>query len=60
MPSFVCDLDNVIVYWNESAGRIYGWTAAEAIGKDMMEVLFHAKPPSQVHEMMKNVDERGE
>jgi two-component system cell cycle sensor histidine kinase/response regulator CckA len=56
----VCDLDNVIVYWNESAGRIYGWTAAEAIGKDMMEVLFHAKPPSQVHEMMKNVDERGE
>ena len=56
----VCDLNNRIVYWNESAGRIYGWTEAEVIGKDMIKVLFHAKPPSQVHEMMKSVDERGE
>jgi PAS domain S-box-containing protein len=56
----VCGLDNRIVYWNESAERIYGWTGDEIIGKDMIEVLFHAKPPSQVHEMMKSVDERGE
>jgi len=56
----VCDLNNRIVYWNESAGRIYGWTEAEAIGKDMMEILFHGKPPLQIQEMMKSVDERGE
>ena len=56
----VCDLGNHIIYWNKSAGRIYGWTEAEAIGKDMAEVLFHGKPPSQIQEMMKSVDERGE
>jgi two-component system cell cycle sensor histidine kinase/response regulator CckA len=56
----VCDLSNCITYWNESAERIYGWTAAEAIGKDVIETLFHGKPPSQVQEMMKSVEERGE
>ncbi len=56
----VCDLNNRIVYWNESAGRIYGWTEAEAIGKDMIEILFHGKPPLQIQEMMKSVHERGE
>jgi two-component system cell cycle sensor histidine kinase/response regulator CckA len=56
----VCDLGNRIIYWNKSAGRIYGWTEAEAIGKDVAEVLFHGKPPSQIQEMMKSVDERGE
>jgi len=56
----VCDLNNLIIYWNQSAERIYGWTAAEAIGKDLVETLFHGKPPSQLQEMTKNVDERGE
>jgi two-component system cell cycle sensor histidine kinase/response regulator CckA len=56
----VCDLSNRIIYWNESAERIYGWTEIEVIGKDMIEVLFHGKPPSQIQEMMKGVDERGE
>ncbi|HLN22956.1 MAG TPA: PAS domain S-box protein, partial [Patescibacteria group bacterium] len=27
------DLDGRIVSWNEGAGRLYGWTAEEAIGK---------------------------
>lgn len=56
----VCDLNNRIVYWNQNAERIYGWTASEAIGKDMIEVLFHQKPPPQIKEMMKTVEERGE
>jgi len=56
----VCDLSNRIVYWNESAERIYGWMKAEVIGKDMVEVLFHGKPPSQIQEMLQSMDDRGE
>ncbi|MBD2346637.1 hybrid sensor histidine kinase/response regulator [Anabaena subtropica] len=30
---FVQDLDGQILFWNESAERLYGWKKAEAIGK---------------------------
>ena len=29
----VCDLEHRITYWNKSAERLYGWTAAEVLGK---------------------------
>src|SRR4030095_13628679 len=29
----VRDLEDRIIYWNKSAERLYGWTAAEAIGQ---------------------------
>ncbi len=29
------DLDHRITYWNTSAERIYGWSAAEVIGRDL-------------------------
>jgi two-component system cell cycle sensor histidine kinase/response regulator CckA len=56
----VCDLNNRIVYWNQSAERIYGWTAVEAIGRDIMELLFHGKPSPQIQEVIKSVDKRDE
>lgn len=56
----VCDPEKRIVYWNRSAERIYGWTADEATGKDIVQVLFHGKPSPAVEEMMKVVKERGE
>src|SRR5258708_31383463 len=49
-----------ITYWNQSAERIYGWTAIEVMEKDIIETLFHGKAPSQIQEMMKGADERGE
>ena len=30
------DLDGVVFYWNKAAEDLYGWTAAEAIGRDIM------------------------
>lgn len=36
---FVCDLDHVIVYWNRGAERLYGWSAAEAVGRRLNELL---------------------
>lgn len=29
----VCDLESTILYWSQSAARVYGWTAQEALGK---------------------------
>jgi PAS domain S-box-containing protein len=39
----VRDLDHRILYWNKGAERIYGWTAAEAIGRNARE-LFNPDP----------------
>ncbi|MCF3932195.1 PAS domain S-box protein [Acuticoccus sp. M5D2P5] len=35
----VCDLDGSVTYWNKRAEQLYGWTAAEAIGKPMKGLL---------------------
>ena len=35
----VRDLDRGIVYWNRSAERLYGWTAAEAMGRSSPDFL---------------------
>uniref|UniRef100_B8HSW1 histidine kinase n=1 Tax=Cyanothece sp. (strain PCC 7425 / ATCC 29141) TaxID=395961 RepID=B8HSW1_CYAP4 len=36
---YVCDLSKRIIYWNQGAERLYGWTAAEAIGQPAHELL---------------------
>lgn len=33
------DLDGRICFWNEGAGRLYGWTREEAVGKLMSELV---------------------
>ncbi|HLX95298.1 MAG TPA: PAS domain S-box protein [Verrucomicrobiae bacterium] len=56
----VAELNEKITYWNQSAERIYGWSTAEVMGKDLQEVLFHGKPPPELQETIKSVRERGE
>ena len=36
----VRDLDQNILFWNRGAEKIYGWSAAEVIGKNAKELLF--------------------
>jgi len=31
--------DDIITYWNSAAETIYGWTAAEAVGRSRVEIL---------------------
>ncbi len=33
------DPQQIITYWNRAAGRLYGWTAAEALGRPRHEVM---------------------
>src|SRR5437879_3725524 len=35
----VQDLQGHTLYWNQSAERLYGWTSAEAVGKNTASLL---------------------
>jgi two-component system cell cycle sensor histidine kinase/response regulator CckA len=35
----VCDLDDRVTFWNPSATRIYGWSASEALGRRLNELV---------------------
>ncbi len=41
----VRDLHDVVVYWNKSAERLYGWSANEIIGRNALDLLFKYPPP---------------
>jgi PAS domain S-box-containing protein len=36
----VRDLQHHITYWNRSAERLYGWTAEEAVGRSIKELIY--------------------
>ncbi len=55
----VLDLDDRVTYWNRSAERLYGWSAAEALGRPAAELL-HGEAPKTALEASKRVDEKGD
>jgi PAS domain S-box-containing protein len=55
---FVRDLEHQILYWNQGAERLYGWTAAEAIGQKVNVLL--QEDTSQLNERMQILLECGE
>ncbi len=52
------DLDGRVVSWHEGAGRLYGWTAGEIIGKGM-DVLYPADHVEDAAEALRLVREHG-
>jgi two-component system, cell cycle sensor histidine kinase and response regulator CckA len=36
----VQDLENRTIFWSQGAERLYGWTAAEALGKKISELIY--------------------
>ncbi len=55
----VRDLDNRIIFWNRGAERLYGWTAADVLGKQGNEVLYKEEPFDSIA-ARKSVQEKGE
>ncbi|MFZ0661287.1 MAG: PAS domain S-box protein [Acidobacteriaceae bacterium] len=45
-PIIVRSLEDKIVYWNKGAERLYGWTAEEAFGKNIHDLLRTRFPES--------------
>ena len=46
------DRSGTIVYWNETAEKIYGWSAKEAIGRDVVEVTPTMMSRNEAEEIM--------
>ncbi len=57
---WVLNLNGRISYWNKGAERIYGWSAAEAVGNRPEDLLFRGTQTPQFREYLKAVKERGE
>ncbi len=57
---WVIDPFDRITYWNKGAEHFYGWSAAEAIGKNPVELLHKGIMTPQLQEAIKGVNERGE
>ncbi|WP_009634081.1 PAS domain S-box protein [Synechocystis sp. PCC 7509] len=56
---FVRGLDSQILFWNNGATSIYGWSAQEAIGKNATELLYQKPTPKLMHEALKTVVDTG-
>jgi PAS domain S-box-containing protein len=48
----VRDLDQTVLFWNKGAEHLYGWTAEEAVGKNVRDLIF--KQPSDQFETAPN------
>ncbi|MCR4373456.1 MAG: PAS domain S-box protein [Acidobacteria bacterium] len=54
----VRDLEHRITYWNKSAERLYGWTAADAVGRSVPDAFY--KNPEVFYEAHDCVFHKGE
>jgi PAS domain S-box-containing protein len=54
----VRDLEQNILFWNKGAERIYGWSAAEAVGKNAVDLLLK-EPTAQFENARQAVIEFG-
>jgi two-component system, cell cycle sensor histidine kinase and response regulator CckA len=55
----VRDLEDRILYWNRGAERLYGWTAAEAVGRHADRLLYSESSP-QLRKAERELLRRGE
>lgn len=49
------DLQGTITYWNQYAAKLYGWSAAEAVGRSIMEITPANTTYKQAAEIMANL-----
>ena len=54
----VRDMDDVIRFWSKGAERLYGWTAAEAIGRSNRELM--GGPSEKLAESIRALQETGD
>jgi PAS domain S-box-containing protein len=57
-PIVVRDLDEKLVFWNKGAENLYGWTAEEALGKHIHNLL-HTKFPVSLERALEEMHSNG-
>jgi PAS domain S-box-containing protein len=55
----VRNLDQQVLFWNKSAEKLYGWTAAEVLHRNINE-LFKTAPATELTQAIATVVEQGE
>ncbi len=55
----VQDLNQHILYWNRAAEKLYGWTASEAIGSNVKNLLYKSENCSQLEAIHTAIDQQG-
>jgi len=56
----VCALNHEISFWNQGAERIYGWSSAEAVGKNLRKLLFPGELSLPLQEVEKSLKQNRE
>lgn len=56
----VGDLHKRVLFWNQGAERLYGWTKAEALGKTTTELLYREGDTDAGEGSLQNLFERGD
>lgn len=56
----VTDLDRRLTFWNKGAERVYGWTADDAIGRSITDLLYPDGDAREVQQAFQNVVKTGE
>ncbi|MBE2317452.1 PAS domain-containing protein [Solirubrobacter sp. CPCC 204708] len=53
------DLHGTVSYWNDAADRLYGWSAAEVLGRPITELTVHPTDESAAQTIMSTVRGHG-
>ena len=59
----VHDLSQQVLFWNKGAERLYGWTAAEVVGKNARDLLYQSElsgPQDTIRSLISQGEWRGE
>jgi PAS domain S-box-containing protein len=56
--ALICDTAHRITFWNRAAERLYGWSAEEAVGRDV-SVLLQTEYPMPFVDLLAILEERG-
>lgn len=54
------DIDGLVKYWNPAAERMFGWTAAEAIGRKLDELFLSHEEHEEYVKFLRRISDSGE